>query len=246
FDEAEAIYRSALGLAGELKDQYTRMSVFLNLGFNRLRRSRYDEAIPYFQQAQSAGESAGTQQPVSVALDNLAICHYRLGDFDGALNLLQQAISVQEKIKARGNLVYSYGELGNIYLLKGQVARAVPNYERAVQLAASLQSDSGVLLWAQNLASAYIELRDWDRAEKQNRQARAIADRMHGKNFKPHLQLNSAAIAAGRGHADEAIRLYEDAMSAKGEIAPEITWEAHAGMASVYGTAGDKDRARTH
>ena len=48
-------------------------------------------------------------------------------------------------------------------------------------------------------------------------------------------------------HADlAAIRLYEDAMSAPGEIPPDITWEAHAGVASVYGNAGDKTRARTH
>lgn len=245
-DEAEAIYRSALGLAGELNDQYTRMSILLNLGFNRLKRSQYDEAIPYFEKAQRAGESARVQQPVSIALDNLAICHYRLGDFDGALNLLRQAITVQEKIKAQGNLVYSYGELGNIYLLEGQVLRAVPNYERAVQLATNLGSDQGVLLWAQNLASAYIELRDWDKAERLNQQARAIADRTHDQNLMPHLRLNSAAIAAGRGRAGEAIRLYQEAMSASGETPPNIVWEAQAGMADAYEAGGDDNQARTH
>lgn len=244
--EGEEVLRRALKLADQLHDQSQRMAVFMDLGFSRLNRSQFDAAIPYFEQAQSSGESAGETRGVSIALRNMAACYYELGDLDRALQLIRQTISIQEQIQARSTLVHSYGELGNIYYLKGEVPRAVPHYQQAVELAAKLKYDSGVLLWSQNLAGAYRDLGDWDRAARLNQQARNIAERIGDKDALPYLALNSASIAAGQGDRSKAMGLYTEVLSSMVAMPPSITWETHAGLAHLYGLVNDKAQASQH
>ncbi|MGI8744281.1 MAG: CHAT domain-containing protein [Bryobacteraceae bacterium] len=243
-DSAEAVFRSALKLAERINDPSGRMTALIDVGALLSERSRYDAAVSYLEQA-LAQQSAGDLQPVSVVLQNLAICYYRLGDFDAALNKIKQAISIQETMNAEGNLISSYGELGNIYQLRGEVPRAVPYYEQALELAVKLHSDRQIELFSLNLATAHIELEEWEQAETLNKQALKIEERIHARDWLPNLQLNTAAIA---GHKDAVagIRKYSEIASAPSKLPPTILWGAHAALAKLYVKTGDKEQAGQH
>ncbi|MDQ2946345.1 MAG: tetratricopeptide repeat protein, partial [Acidobacteriota bacterium] len=245
FEESESTLRAALNLADELNDQSQRMAAFVDLGFNRVTQFHYDGAIPYFEKALIAGQSGADRQPLAVALGNLAICQYRLGDFENATRNVKQAISIQEAIGSEGNLINSYGELANINVLQRQYPRAIASYEQALGLAVKLRSDPQMEMMAVNLASAYVAQQDWDKAGKLNQQARAIADRIDDRELRPDLLLNSAAIEAGRGHGREAVRLYSELLATAG-VTANNTWEAHAGLAHLYAQTGEKKQAAEH
>ena len=245
FDQSEVTLRSALSLADELNDQTQRMAVFLDLGFNRVMQFHYDGAIPYFEKALIAGQSTADKQPLSVALVNLAICQYRLGNFDLASRNVRQAISIQEAMGSQGNLINSYGELANISVLQREYPRAIASYEQALGLAVKLRSDPQIELIAVNLAYAYVAQQDWERAATLNQQARASADRIDDRELRPDLLLNSAAIEAGRGHGREAVRLYSELLATAG-VTANNTWEAHAGLAHLYAQTGEKNQAAEH
>ena len=99
-------------------------------------------------------------------------------------------------------------------------------------------------MWAGNLAQVYVQLSEWDLAERYNNDARQMKARL-GDRFVVHNTLNDALIAQGRGHQDEAQRLFE-ATRNDPLATPDVKWDAEAGLARVQVSAGNTDRASRH
>jgi CHAT domain-containing protein len=238
---AEQTARSALVLARELHDSYREALILNNLGFSLLRRSRYDQAIPYFERAKAAFDDASAERHSSMAAGNLALCYYRLGDFERALRMRMYAIAIQERLGALGNLQNSYGEVGNIYALQYDPHHAVPYYRRALDLALKLDSKADAARWAVDIAMAHAGLEEWAEARKFNLQAQRLNQETKG-GLGPYIALNAAGVAAAAGDRNEAERRYSGVISSAG-ASPEVIWQAHAGLGRVYAGAGDRPRS---
>src|SRR6185436_20702766 len=105
-----------------------------------------------------------------------------------------------------------------------------------------LQGDAA--LWAGNLASASIELGDWDEAERFNDEAKRLKAASRSGRLA-HNTLYAAQIAQGRGRLDEASRLFEAAF-ASDESDASVRWEAQHGLAGIAVASGKPDRAAVH
>jgi tetratricopeptide (TPR) repeat protein len=103
-----------------------------------------------------------------VSLTNAAICYTRLGDFDRATALQGRALRIQEQHPATRGLIQALGQLGTIFLSKGDAAQAVPYLRRALAVAKDLHENGDAALWAGNLAKAHVELGRWDEATEFN------------------------------------------------------------------------------
>jgi CHAT domain-containing protein len=106
----------------------------------------------------------------------------------------------------------------------------------------NLQADAA--LWAGNIASANIDLRDWDEAARFNDEAQQLKRTSRTGNLV-HNMLNAAQIAQGRGQLDEAWRLFEEALAGSATDAG-VRWSAHAGLAGVAIATAQPDRASRH
>ena len=115
----ETVTRAAYERAVEQNDAYWQAAAANNLGLERMRGFRYDEAIPFLERALKAAESAGAQRFSAASLANLGTCYYRIGDFDKALSFLQRAAESQERIGALAGLQSSLGEIGNVHVDSG-------------------------------------------------------------------------------------------------------------------------------
>ncbi len=242
---ADALLRASYVHAVDLGDPYNQAAVLNNLGYNRMKRFRYDEAIPYYMRALSAAEQCDASRFLSSILGNLAICHYRLGDFEKALQFRKQAMAIQTHANARRNLQASLGEIGNIYLLQGQPRQAIPFYRDALALAREVKAIDFASFWAVNLAQAYAELQDWDAAGRMNAEVRVLQEARGDARVEAQLLLNDAGIAAGRGQTGAAARIYKQVIaSAAGN--PAVLWAAHADLADLYTRAGRPAQAAPH
>jgi CHAT domain-containing protein/Tfp pilus assembly protein PilF len=232
--EADGVFGKALDTAVRSNDRYHHSGAVFNLGFNRLRQLRFDEALPYFETvAQETGPDALTLH--SVALNNEAICYSRLGEFDRAAGAQQQAIEIQQKAEARPFLQQTLAETGNNLILAGKPRDGVRYLEQALALARRLNDRPQAAMWAGNLAVAYIGSGDWDKAASFNDEAISLKQQDHGAETVYNL-LNAALIAAGRGQRDSAAGLFTKCLSA-GKNTPAILWEAHAGLGELYASA---------
>lgn len=230
-DEAAAAarLRAVRDIAAGDGDQYHEALALNNLGFGELTQKRYDAALPWFEHVLAMSALADFTVYAD-ALNNAGICYSRLGQTDRAVAVQQRAIALHER-GPRREYEQALGQLGATYLQEDDVRAALPFLDRARDVAASAGLSSDAALWAGNLASAYIDLHEWDAATRFNDEARRLKT-LAGSRTLVYNTLNAAQIAAGRGQADDADRLYADALAA-GNAEPSIRWSAEAGLAKL-------------
>jgi CHAT domain-containing protein/tetratricopeptide (TPR) repeat protein len=243
FGDAETAVAQALTAARADRDRYHELLALNALGMVLVSRNRLDEALGWFEQA-LAFTDLEDSAVYAAALNNAGACYARLGEFERAVSVQTRAVSLHEK---RGvSLMYEHalGELGSTYMLHDDIASALPYVTKALEVAKRADLTSDAALWAKNLAAAYAFTRQWDAAEKFNREALALTtdERPEKRAFNV---LHAARIAAGRDQRDEATALFEQALGMADGV-PAIQWGAHEGLAALARTEDRRDAAEAH
>lgn len=235
-DKAEDVFRRASAEAAAKGDAYREAIALNGLSMIRLRENRFDEAIPGFSRIIQSAERSGLQRVLSIASTNLGICYSNLGNFEEALACLRRGLGLLGESGLAPYRMSLLGEIGNTYLGQGDAKQAIPFYQKALGLA---KTDEDTALWSRNLASAFVETKNWDAAEKSNQRAVTLVKEPEAK---ARILRNAAAIADGNGRFTEACGLYREAIHL-GENNPSVLWESHAGLADTYTRMGDDGAA---
>lgn len=228
FDRAEELLEQTAARAAASGNLFYQAAALLNLSFSKKQLGRYDESAQYGRLALDTAKQAHASQLEALAGNNLGIAYGVLRDLDRAEQYLIPAIQKLREIGDRGNLEDALGELGNTHLLGNQPERAAKDFEQAIEVAKEVNPRDAAR-WAGQLALAFIEQHKWNEAESSNRQAYALLR----SPDDPYLQLNEAAIAAGRGRGEEAVRLYRDVISKATDV-PYLEWNSHVRLASLF------------
>ena len=234
--EAEQAYGRALESALKAKDSFLQASANNGLGMLRKQRSKWDEALPWFQEALKIWKSLEARHFVAGALNNLSMCYSNLGDFDRALEYSQQAMGLAQP---SARLAEVLGETGSLYVRWGQPAKAIPYYQRALAVSKEFGVPAEAARWAGNLTSTFLDIEDWARAEQINDEALRLKLEKQPGAF---LLLNAAAIATGRGRSADARRIYEEVIASDSGD-PSVLWASYAGLADLFLLAGDAPMA---
>lgn len=234
-EQAEKVFRHAAAEATARHDVYREATALNGLGMMRVKENRFDEAIPGLNQIVRLVEHQGLPRALLFASTNLAICYSNLGNFEAALASLRRGLDLLGESGLASYRMSLLGEIGNTYMGQGDTAEAIASFQKALALA---QTDEDKSLWSRNLASAFVEAKDWAAAEQSNQRAASLVKEL-GPNAR--VTWNSAAIAAGNGRFKEACDLYGEAIEL-GANNPSLLWESHAGLADTYTRLG-KDAA---
>ena len=235
---SEAFVRSALSLARLQSDPYFEAAALVELGFERLSASRFDEAIPWLEQGESAAHRAAADRIRGRALGNLGWCYYRLGDFDRALDALSRAVVFAREVED-DSLYRWLNDIGNIHYRRREFAKAASSYQEAARLARLVNDESAVIMALNNLAATSFENGDLAGAERYNSQAGELIAKTHDRESLLHSQLHTAWIEAARKHpakAESTLRAVID--SAIQQRNPLVLWEAEAGLAKILHANG--------
>ncbi|MGH9140217.1 MAG: tetratricopeptide repeat protein, partial [Vicinamibacterales bacterium] len=203
--QGEKMLNRTLDAAVTLSDSYEQTMALNDLGMGLVVRNRYDEALPYFERV-IAMAHASQWSIYAASLRNAGSCLQRLGQFDRAVAVQQRAFAIQENRGKPEYIVQALGEMGNLYVLRGEPSQALPYLQRGLDVARTAQLIPEAARLAGNLAAAMIDLRRWDEAERYNEEGQRLWLADHPRPFVYHV-LNRARIAAGRDNPDEATRL---------------------------------------
>jgi CHAT domain-containing protein len=228
---AEALWRRLLDSTREQRDRFREAVVLNNLGFMILKRDRFDEAIPWLEQAIKAAQKEAVLRLVALGSLNLSICYYRLGMLTEALAAGQQGIKLLGPTGLATYRTKLLGEMGNTYFLAGDPEKAILYYKQALLLTTTNDEKA---FWYTNMALANIENKNWEGAEQSNGEALSLS---HDPAMLAPLKFIAASVASGRGKYDEASALFKEAIAAA-QNSPRL-WESHAGLADVYAKVRD-------
>ena len=241
---AETAGREAIEEATRSGDPYLQAAALRSPGNRWFFNSRYDQAIPWYEQSITLCDQHGYRLVGALSRHNLGICYFRLGDYDKALQLFSD---VQRDYAASGDMVGQekcLGDIGNVHLLRGDFAAAISSYRKALDLARQLGAAGDIVRWQGNLAQAALDAGDLEAAEASIREAVTLREKFPDERSKVWAQLNLARIAAEKGRTDDAHDFYRqtiDSASRLGMTAAIL--QARAKLGSMYLKQGDARNA---
>jgi CHAT domain-containing protein len=243
FSKTEAYYRAALADAERRRDPYLIAWARVRLGYNRASASRFDEAIPFLQEALQTAQQCGAREFVAAATGNLGWCYWRLGDLDKAMDAFVQAEALTERLGLRDSQHRWLGAIGNIYLARGDFDRAESFEQRAATLAGEVGNDEWQAMARHNLAQIAVEKGDLPTARSYS--VKELAIRIGGdSSLLASSELTAAEIEQLSGKYALAERdLRAVIRQAPQANAPDVLWEAYANLASLYSERGNRKQA---
>jgi CHAT domain-containing protein/tetratricopeptide (TPR) repeat protein len=245
FDESDAALRRSVDIATREHDQFLAASALVTRGYIRLDRFRYDDAVPFLEAADRAAQQIPSKILHERSLGNLGWCSFRLGQPDRALDLLSKAERLAAEINLKEDQQLWLGDIGVIYYARDAFDKAISYYSQAAKIARELGNKTYVANWLNNITRANIDQKNWDAAEKWNRQALdAAADRSVAQWVQAYSRLNTGFIADAHGHNSEAGTNFRAAIRlAQAASMPNVVWQAHSGLAVLYSSRGQAGAA---
>lgn len=157
--DAEQQHKMALDFRLRGEDQRTIAWAYQNLGLVHLRQSEYgnqnrlQEAEEWLYQAVEMLESSSDPYHLAVTLNNLGTVQMRIGNYQEALRLYQQANSAMRPLGGQRALAWIYNNLGLLYLQLAEPERAEDAFRDGVAVyvglgdhQARLNTQHGVVL----------------------------------------------------------------------------------------------------
>ena len=239
FNESDTALHHALDLARRSGDEYVTSGAENVLGYIRLRHSRFDEAIPYFEAADQAAQKIPAKVRREKCLGNLGWCYFRLGQADRAL----ESTSTAERLAAGAGVPDDdhrwLANIGSIHYVQGAFDIAIAYYVQASEIASRVGNRQYAATYLNNIARAYIDQAKWDDAEKYCGLAlEMLKGATDTGKVEAYSRLNSGIIAAARRQTEQAeAELHQAIELAKREEEPNVSWEAHSELARMYRSA---------
>jgi len=174
------------------------------------------EAIENFREALNSSLAIGVTTSAARVAAKLALLLDQMGEVREARQAYESALSLYEQSHDHSQHTMLLSQLGALRKRSGDVTGAIEAYERAMEVAMALHGDTHpeVSAAANNLGVAYIEARNFDRAESLHMQALATRERCYGATHPEVAQsmANLAVVYHSTGQYDKAEAFYSGAL----------------------------------
>lgn len=222
----------------------------LPLVYGNLYRAQYrfEEAADWFERCRAAAIGNDTRPLMPLALGNLALIYYQLGDGGKALGALSAADRYYKKLsnigdQQRRDWGQDIGHRARVYASLGRYGEAVRDYQEAMRVARQTADDSYLIRWIDELTSVYISMGDLASAELLNHQVENSNTNDDSAVTASSL-LNSARIARLQGHYSSAyVRLQQLERDLLLDSDPKLMWQAHIELAQTLAKMRRKKEA---
>ncbi|MCP3964588.1 MAG: tetratricopeptide repeat protein [bacterium] len=226
FDQAEACFRSALGIYWETWGESLGFARNLsNLGVVARRRGQLDVAAEHSQRSlKIIQELAPDSLVVAGSLKNLGNLAWNRGHLGEALKQYKRALEIEQELAPDNlDLADSLNNLGAVAFDRGQLDVAAEHYQQALRIREKLAPDSlGVAASLNNLGNVARARGQLDEAAEHYQQALGIKQELAPDSLDLAFTLNNLGVVTWeRGQLEEAAEYYQRALEIKQKLAPD-------------------------
>jgi len=245
-DKARAAYEDGLHLARRAKDRRVDARLLSSVGRIHLVQGSFRRALDAFGRVLKLYRELGDQSGQTFALQQLAQAHRGMGQSDVALEFFERALSQARKT---GERQLEAGCLAGIAVglaAHGNYERATELLERAVDLARETKADADLSSYLGALGQVSLKRRRLEEAERQMREALAIAERSGDATTVMKRKVELAGALRLQGRNEEALVMLEGSGVLQ-DSAPDSELRARANHEAGLNhlAAGDAERAVT-
>ena len=161
FERTDRHFQAALALAYQLEDDQLVAATYCSLGILRKDQGRFDEALAYFDQSIAYQSEHGLKFPWQSKADTLL----RMGHFDEAKVLYQQARALNQKISDEEGLAHTLRGLAEVAWRQGDTATAERHLRENERICRRLNHARALSWTAQQFGNVARLRGNWPRAQ---------------------------------------------------------------------------------
>jgi len=215
YDLADKNFNLALGVAQRNKSPYLEALSIANLGMLRFYQLKTDDSLQFAQQALNFFQSGGYRAQVIFAMITVARAKRSKGDFDGALQTLEQRLDLARQADDQRQVAFSYGEIGATFFQRENYPEAIVQYEKAFTDFQQMGDRLNLAYSSMNRGNALWRLGQYSDATEALRQAAELADRPEGRYdpvlteidlIKAEMALSQRDFAEARSRSQLALK----------------------------------------
>jgi tetratricopeptide (TPR) repeat protein len=211
------LYTKSLEIATALGDPLRRTRQLNNLGVLELLSNNWDEARRSLRAAADLARTAGLLESWGRAELNLGVLAGRIGDYDGAMLALSEALRITSLVQNSEEQLYATYNMAHIEREQGRFAQAIGTYELVTELAeriGQVEVQAGALA---GMGLCLILMEDHDGARRIWQRAKPMIDRMfdwfQGRELVVGLELRILLLD---GNPTEAADLFSRSLAMSG------------------------------
>ena len=156
----------------------------------------------------------------------------RVGDLDGAIAAYGRVLTLGNKVEDKGIIAVAYGNLGLVYLTRGELEKAEEHHRQALALNEELGRKEGMATAYGNLGNIYLTRGELEKAEEHYRESLALNEELGRKEGIAIDYGNLGLVYATRGELEKAEEHHLKSLALSEELGHKE------GMAIQYGNLG--------
>jgi CHAT domain-containing protein len=243
FTTARTAYSRALESGRSNGRKFVVANALGSLGWVALRQQHFAEAIDWFNTALLLAENIGNKTQKAKLSGNLGVCYYKMGDYERALAAFTESEATSAELGLARDQLTWLNNIGLIHSQRRDYLLAGTYYKKALVIARRQENKALVAIALTNLAATSLETKQYDEAEKYNREALELKRSIGDKVSELYSVLNQGMIAVGRKQFAEAGTLFEQVITETND--PSLRWEAETDLAGLYAAEGKASLADT-
>jgi len=244
YSQAEKYYSEALETALEIN--YERFLIYIpnNLGnLYNARLSQYDKAIEYYLMSLDYAQQFNRPQSEAVALNNIGLVYYRMGNYSEALSYHEGVIELKNREGITDDIFINHNNLGLSYNATKKYEKAVESFNHVLNNCEDCPSS--VLAEAYlGLGNTYMDSKDFNNAIEYFMFAKSLYEKDNDLVKKSSVDYFLAKIYFELNEMDKAITLLENsqesAFQAESARRLKSNYELYA---NIYEKQGDYNQA---
>jgi CHAT domain-containing protein len=229
---ARRFFRQSLQLARQRHDVQLEMTDLSNLGAVSEGEERYDEAIDWSSDAYRTAQILHDRYTGEAAQGNLAWAYYKMGDFDRAQALLQEAEKTARDLGV-GDRVLWLNHIGLVYYQWNQLSLAEDYYRKSLALAQVNQNSEQIIDALTSLAFVSVQKGQLAEAKKYSEGAFRSAHAENDRASELYPRLVEGQVAAAQGDYKQAKKIFHEVANDK-QSDLSLRWEAQNDLARLY------------
>lgn len=232
-ESAERLYQLSLAFARSHGDSLLEALALLNLGNTSLQQGHFDDSIDRSEAGYKAAQVIGARRLQLITQGNIAWAYYKLGDYEGALRLAEEANELALKLGDVWTQEDELRNIGSIYMDEGKFDQAANSFQHSLTLAQGTNAKDDIYADLRVLARVSLQTGDLANASRYAQQALEMArkDENHVNELYPTLV--QGQIAASRGDTAVAERTFQ--AIDRDKLCPvSLKWEAEHSLARLY------------
>jgi CHAT domain-containing protein/tetratricopeptide (TPR) repeat protein len=225
YEKAEEFFKKGLKIAETIADKTIKEFNSAGLGITYDNQANYQKALQYYYLTLRLSQENNNLGREPAWLSNIANVYQKLGDYDLAIDFLQDAI--QKSYDKTLNL-YLLGCIASVYKDKKDFSNALDYYSRAISIEdPRMQSewliDMGVIY--QTLGQYEQAILSFKEAIKVNKSYGSLRNEANALNKIGHLYNELNQISESNNYLKQALKIGESI------VEPPIIWDSFLGMA---------------